>query len=500
MKYLYLIGFLCCFISTNMLSKDYDASLFGIESDGRSMNTNSIQKAINFIHKQGGGRLIFHVGRYLSGSIYLRSNVTLHLKEGAVLLGSTNPFDYEYNEEWTAFIFGLNQDSIAITGKGIIDGQGYQVAQNLVSLIQKGVVEDPRFSNDRPYARIRPQNIYFKGCRHILIQGIQVNNPASWNQQFDQCSHLIIDQIKADCKNYWNNDGIDIVDCDSVIVKNSFFDASDDAICLKSHHPKFRCKDILIYNNTIRSSASAIKFGTYTFGGCQNIKIIKNTVYDTYRSAISFQMMDGNHVENILIDSLRVINTGNVFFFRLGERKKGKVGSMKNIQISNVYAEITADKGDKGYLYEGPIEHMPRNCSPAVITGLAHAAIENISFRNMEIHYPGGADSNFAKIDLNDVQSIAELPSKYPEYSMFKELPAWGFYIRHARQVRFENIRMTVHKADFRPAFVLDDVQDGLFQNFQIKATSSKWTSLKDLDVYKHRCQLIEIIPPNSNH
>jgi polygalacturonase len=315
MKLTYLICILCLLLPAIIQGKDYDASLFGIESNGSVMNTNSIQKAIDYIHNKGGGRLIFHVGRYLSGSLFLRSNVTLHLKEGAVLLGSTNPFDYEYKEEWTAFIFALHQDSIAITGRGIIDGQGYQVAQNLVGLIKKGVIDDPRFSNDRPYARIRPQNLYFKGCRHILIQGIQINHPASWNQQFDQCSHLLIDQIHADCKNYWNNDGVDIVDCDSVVIKNSFFDASDDAICLKSHHPNFRCKDILIYNNTIRSSASAIKFGTYTFGGCQDIQIIKNTVYDTYRSAISFQMMDGNSVENILVDSLRVINTGNVFFF-----------------------------------------------------------------------------------------------------------------------------------------------------------------------------------------
>ena len=189
----------------------------------------------------------------------------------------------------------------------------------------------------------------------------------------------------------------------------------------------------------------------------------------------------------------------NVFFFRLGERKKGRVGSMKNIQISNVYAEIAANKADQGYPYEGPIEHMPRNCSPAVITGLPHAPIQNISFRNIELHYPGGADSNFAKVDLNDLKNIAELPTKYPEFSMFKELPAWGFYIRHARQVRFENVRIAVHKADFRPAFVLDDVQKGHFENTTIKDPQANWLPMLTKDIFQRDCQQIKIISPDTN-
>src|SRR5215813_15627186 len=76
-------------------AKDYPASLFGIYSDGVTLNTRSIQFAIDYIHQQGGGRLVFDVGRFLTGSIHLKSNVTLHLLEGAVLLGSLNPFDYD---------------------------------------------------------------------------------------------------------------------------------------------------------------------------------------------------------------------------------------------------------------------------------------------------------------------------------------------------------------------------------------------------------------------
>ena len=94
------------FLTLNTYAKDYDASFFGIESNGTKLNTTSIQKAIDFIHEQGGGRLVFHVGRYVTGSIFLKSNVTLHLKEGAVLVGSLNPFDYQ-RKRWTALIFAV---------------------------------------------------------------------------------------------------------------------------------------------------------------------------------------------------------------------------------------------------------------------------------------------------------------------------------------------------------------------------------------------------------
>jgi len=110
--------------------KDYKASLFGIKSNGTTLNTRSIQKAIDFIHDRGGGRLVFDVGRYLTGTIYLKSGVTIHLLEGAVLVGSPNPFDYDTQHNWTALIFALEQENVGITGEGgVIDGQGFYGGQ-----------------------------------------------------------------------------------------------------------------------------------------------------------------------------------------------------------------------------------------------------------------------------------------------------------------------------------------------------------------------------------
>ena len=287
--------------SFNLWAKDYNASMFGIKSNGTTLNTNSIQKGIDYVSENGGGRLVFYVGRYLTGTIHLKSNVTIQLEEGAILVGSTNPFDYEFLSNWTALIFAHDQTNIGITGKGVIDGQGFTVANNLVDLIHKGVVKDP-LKYDRPWEGRRPMNIYFRGCRHVFISGITLKDPGSWNQTYDQCKNLIVDHISVDSKSYWNNDGIDIVDCDSVSVTDSYFDSADDGICLKSHSADFICQNVYIHNNTIRTSANGIKFGTASLGGFRNIRIINNLVFDTYRSAITFAAVDGGIVENITVD------------------------------------------------------------------------------------------------------------------------------------------------------------------------------------------------------
>jgi len=466
MKYILSLSLLI--FTLTIQAKDYPASFFGIESNGTTLNTTSIQKAIDHIHENGGGRLVFSVGRYVTGSIYLKSNVTIHLGEGAILLGSLNPFDYNRHGYWTSMIFALDQKNIGITGDGVIDGRGYQLALNVLAMVQKGVIEGYGMDQDRAKEGLRPHNIYFKGCNGILIQGININNPASWNQQYDQCKNVLVENIRVDSKNYWNNDGIDIVDCDSVIVRDSYFDASDDGICLKSHRPELICQNVEIYNNVVRSSASGIKFGTYSVGGFKNVRIINNTVFDTYRSAITIAAVDGGVIENILVDSLSAINVGNAIFLRIGERKPGRKASMKGVQISNVYAEIAATKADKGYPYEGPVEHLPRNISPASIVGAPDVSIENVRLINVEIRHPGGGNPLYAKVDLDELDKVPELVDKYPEFSMFKELPAWGFYIRHAKRISFENVTLICEKKDYRTAIVLDDVKGMFFKDLEV--------------------------------
>ena len=471
----YFIALILCFYCLQGFAKDYPASLFGIYSDGVTLNTRSIQFAIDYINQQGGGRLVFDVGRFLTGTIHLKSNVTLHLLEGAVLLGSLNPMDYD-RKIFTAFILSQDQQNIGITGQGVIDGQGREVARNVVSLVHKGLIKD-LFRNDRPEAEIRPMLVYFRSCTNIVVRRVTMRNAACWVQTYDQCKNLQIDSITVDSRAFWNNDGIDIVDCDSVAITNSYIDSDDDGVCLKSHDEKAVCQNIIVRNCTIRSSANGIKFGTASRGGFRNIRLINNKIFDTYRSAIALEAVDGGFIENVEADSLQVLNTGHAIFLRIGERVSGKKGRLENVRIKNVSVEIAATKPDSGYEYEGPVEDMPRNISPPVIiAGLPGSLVTNISFTNIEFKHPGGGNPLFAKILLNELDSVPEKPAAYPDFSMFKELPAWGIYIRHAKDIQFTNLKLSCTKKDYRTAIVLDDVHHTRFLSTTIKETDKKKT------------------------
>src|ERR1043165_8213030 len=109
----FFIAIVICIQCLQSTGKDYPASLFGIYSDGVTLNTRSIQFAIDYINQQGGGRLVFDVGRFLTGSIHLKSNVTIHLLEGAVLIGSLNPLDYD-RDNFTALLLARDQQNIGI--------------------------------------------------------------------------------------------------------------------------------------------------------------------------------------------------------------------------------------------------------------------------------------------------------------------------------------------------------------------------------------------------
>ena len=461
-------------ISASAQEKIYQASNFGVKSDGVTLNTRSIQAGIDYISSNGGGVLEISVGRYLTGSIHLKSNVELRLLEGAVIVGSTNPYDYDMVEGNYGLLLAKDQKNISVKGKGVIDGRGFDCALNFLNQVHLGFLDDTT-----KYDRVtkRPKIIYFRECQDIVIEGINLRNSAEWTLVTDQCENLTISGILMDSKNYWNNDGLDIVDCRHVLIKDSFIDASDDAICFKSHSAEHLCEDIEVRNCVARSSASGFKFGTVSRGGFKNIRIINNKVYDTHRSAITIQSVDGGEVENILVDNLEAVNTSNAIYLRTGIRwNNGKKGYLKNITLSNIKVEVPLGKADAGYSYEGPVEDLPRNISPSGIVGIPDIPIENVVLKNVEIIYPGGGNKNYAYRGTSpeELDSIPEMIDVYPEFSQFKELPAWGLFIRHAKGITLDNVRLVAGAKDYRPAVVADDVDGLVIKDLKTDEPASK--------------------------
>jgi len=433
----------------------------GAVGNGQTLNTAIIQKAIDQVNAKGGGKVIVPEGTYLTGTIHLKSGVELFLEKNAVLLGSTNLADYEKNDRWFALVIADQQENIAISGTGTIDGQGQTLALNVLKLVKNGAVKDPLVLR-RPNETLRPQLVEIQRSNKVKIKGITLKNAACWVQTYNLCTNLTIDSITVKSTAYWNNDGIDIVDCQHVELKNSTIDAADDAICLKSSDPKSACEDIVVTNCKTRSSASGVKFGTASLGGFRNVNVNNIYVYDTYRTAIALEIVDGGIMEDINISNITAKNTGGAIFIRLGHRKQDvPPGIIRRIRIKDINVQIPSGKPDAGYPIEGPPEEdiYPHNLLPAQIVGLTGHPIQDVTLENLVISYGGGADKNKAYVSLDSLDAVPERPADYPEFSMFGELPAWALYARHAEDIKIKNSTFTYMEKDFRPAMVFDDIK-----------------------------------------
>ncbi len=421
---------------------NYNVLELGAIPDGKTINTEILQKAINSCFENGGGTVILPAGKYLTGSIFLKSGVCLKLEKGSVLLGSTNINDYkEVKPEYVALrtgsvtrqlIFAENQDNISIVGEGTINGQGAVFERDII---------DPR-----PYV------ILFISCKNVKIEDISMINSAFWMQHYLACDNLQIKGIRVYNHCNYNNDGIDINGCHDVVVSDCIIDSDDDGICLKSTSPR-SCKNVVINNCVIHSHCNALKMGTESTGGFQNITIGNCTVSpceksDCYygtplgRSAISLEMVDGGILENVSINNISISEITCPIFIRLGNRGRKytptavqpPVGILKHVSISNVIA----------------VSSKPTTSS---ITGIPGYYVENITLDNIQI-------INRSKGTHEDSErKVPEKITGYPTPGMHGEvLPASAFYVRHARNVRFTNIQLFVENDNIRPAFVLDDV------------------------------------------
>ena len=385
-----LCGLFLC--AGSIAATDYNALQQGAVGDGKTLNTKSLQSAIDALHAKGGGQLYFPAGRYLTGSLQLKSNVTLYLEKEAVLLGSTSPYDYPgfstekelkvNNDHFDqALIYAEGAENIGITGEGCIDGQGRELALTIDSLHHTGELVDKHYNTYRKRPNTRPKLLFMRNCRKVELRKTNFRSGAAWGLSFSLCADLTIDSLHVENRAYWNNDGIDISDCKDVRISNCFINSADDGICLKSHNRGAWNDRVSISNCHIISSASAIKFGTESLGGFKNVTIDNIRIKDTFRSAIAIESVDG-------------------------------------------------------------------------------AEIENVKLENIEIVCPGRATRGMAYMSVSRLKDVPENEKGYPEFTMFEELPSWGFYVRHVKGIQMHNVKLRLQEDDFRPAFVFDRVSD----------------------------------------
>ncbi|MBI2497378.1 MAG: glycoside hydrolase family 28 protein [Opitutae bacterium] len=442
-----------------------DVRRFGAQPDGTTLNTAAFNAAVAAAAAAGGGTVYVPPGRYLTGTIYLKSDITLHLEAGAVLLGSTDLRDYPENPAPApadtpefrrmahlyphrlefgrySLIYAAGQRNVAVVGRGVIDGQGDHPNFSKQELIARGLTRDQAHFR-RPYA------LGFVRCASVQVRDVTFRNLAFWCEGYLDCEDVLVDGVTVDSRAIdRNNDGIDIDGCRRVRVTNCRFNTGDDAICLKASYRD--CEDIVIADSVCSSVCNGIKFGTASNGGFKNIAISNMTMKDIGSAGRAFESVDGGVIDGVVVSNVVMDQVGAALFLRLGDRgsqwmkpEDHVVGAIRNVSIQNVVARVFA-------IYDG----RPLASS---ITGLPGHPVENVTLSNVRLII----ERDYPRSETEPLRTagIPEPATAYPEYSMFGPLPAC-LYVRHGRGVTLQGVDVTFLHSDHRSSLVCDDVRD----------------------------------------
>ena len=452
-------------IAATKFKKDtFNIKKYGAKADGITLNTKSINDAISDCNKRGGGVVIIPSGLWITGPVELKSNVNLHLQKNAVLQSSRDFNQYELVAgNWEGLpqmrnqspVWATNQQNIAITGSGIIDGAGdawrmvkkekltetnwkkllasggalsedkktwYPTEQSLKASRLKNPGEITSEKTVAFYKEVkdflRPNLLVLTNCKKILLEGVTFQNSPAW------CLHPLMSEditIKnINVKNPWyaqNGDGIDLESCKNVLIENSVFDVGDDGICIKSGRDEAGRKramptqDVIVRNCIVYHAHGGFVIGSEMSGGAKNIYVDNCTFIGT-DIGLRFKTTRGRGgiVENIFISNITMKDIpGEAILFDMyyaaqdpiplaGEKREPPKVEVQPVseatpQFQNFYIKnVVCNGAAKGVF----------------VRGLPEMNVKNIFLENMVLQSDHGLEFTEASgINLKNVQLMA---------------------------------------------------------------------------------------------
>lgn len=418
----------------------FNITTYGAVGDGNTLNTTAIQAAVDACYNAGGGVVEVPAGNFLTGTVFLKSNVNFHISQGGTITGSTNISHYPVtspakrtyadNYPQRSVFYAEGQHNIAITGEGTFNGNG----QSLTFLLD--------MDN-------RPLGFRFMSCSNVRYEGLNLRNSGFWMMHNFDVDTLVVRNLNIVNHGFGNNDGVTIDACRKVLVDSIFADCNDDPMVMKAT-ALIACEDVEIKNCTVATYSRALKIGTETNGPFRNVylhdcKVQLSTngpLTEKASCGINLSIVDGGSMENVLFENIEMTGINTPFFIRLGNRARKYtdtaavqgVGSVRNVELRNITATAS-------------------NNVTSSITGIPGYDVKNILLKNIDVAFPGGWPA------LSNGFTVPENENDKPDADMFGDsLPAAGLYIRHVDSIRLQNVCFHPQQPDARPTYYLDDV------------------------------------------
>ncbi|MEO8403200.1 MAG: glycosyl hydrolase family 28 protein [Chitinophagaceae bacterium] len=477
----YRITVIVALVVSISASAQYDILKYGAIGDGKTINTKSVQAAIDACTAANGGTVIVPTGVFIIGTIHLKNNVHLFLEKGGVLRGSTNLDDYEihipdkqYSPVHKGMLFTEDAENVTISGEGQIDGNGdhffkldsakkidsktsrFTRQKDNYRKVSSGIGDGPVVPLDRPY-----QMFVFSNCKRVTVRDIFITKSPFWCMHFADCDAVNVSGIRL-----WNNllapnaDGIDITSCTNVTLNNCDIRAGDDAIVVTGYDHHFEIPgykrlrhpsgNIVVTNCNLQSYSSGIRIGFLDQNSVSNIHVSNCNITNSTRG-IGIFLRDEGSLDNMTFDNISietVLHTGDwwgngepIHISAIRGNEKVKLGKISHVQFSNIIA-----KGENGIL----------------VYGTPESVIENLSFDHVSVTI---TDSKLNGVAGGNVDLRGGMGDSAVLFA--RDLP--GILIQYAKGVTITNVSLdwSNTKAPFFTHGLETDHVDGLYiRNF----------------------------------
>ncbi|MDO5424373.1 MAG: glycosyl hydrolase family 28 protein [Eubacteriales bacterium] len=441
-----------------MERKVFDIRDFGAKGDGITGNTEAIQACIDQCSRQGGLVLVTG-GVYVCGTLYLKSNVHLHIDASAVLLASPRIADYGQNTHFNRYrnekdmdrcwIFAEGQENLNISGGGMLNGNA------------------EAFPNEgSPY---RPMMFRFLKCRNIRLSGLRLYDAAAWTTAFLDSSYIWAEDLEIRNEKRYNGDGLDFDGCNHVFVRGCSITGTDDNLCLQAGSQTYPTEDVHISDCTFTSLCAGIRIGLKSVGTIRNVVISNCTMHNVWREGIKIECTEGGEISDISVTNIVMNNVARPLFLILNNRfepdglgssvelqEMPKIGHMRRLTFSGITATDTEEMKKPHTRFGNDLMGAPWFNGIRVDAADNHK-IEDLTLENIRYHSVGGVKKEAIPETYPKVLDKRLFPEEvssenyYPDWSR----TAW-MDIRNVDGLYASNIRFSSMEPDERPPYLIE--------------------------------------------
>lgn len=436
----------------------FDVKEYGAMGDGVTVDTKAIQKAINDCYAAGGGYVVLAGGKYVSGTIILKSNVYLQVNASATLFANPDISDYPDGTHFNryinekdmdkCFIYAEDSTNIGVIGHGEINGNA------------------ERFPNEG--SMYRPMMMRFLRCKHIHVRGLRLYNSTAWTTAFLDSENIWCEDLDIRNDRRYNGDGLDYDGCKNVFVSNCKILGTDDNLCLQASSRDYPMKNVHITNCHFTSICAGIRIGLKSVGDISNVTINNCTFENVWREGIKIECTEGGSITDIVAQGLVMRNVTRPIFIILNNRldeigssigleEMPAIGSMERIVLSDIIATDNHEMSNTHYRFTDDIMGSP-SFNGIRVDACDNHPIYDLTLKNITYTFIGG-------VKREDIPAeypiVWDMRYDHPEKVSENYYPTWSrstfMDVRNVDRLTLDGLKFRAMYEDTRVSYIIEN-------------------------------------------